>query len=89
MFIADSNHHRVLVTSFAGKITDVIGTGTAGWVDGGFDHANFYRPQGLALDGDDLYVADTENHVVRAIDLKARRVTTIAGTGRLVIRKNA
>ena len=83
LFIADSNHHRVLVTSFAGKITDVIGTGTAGWVDGGFDHANFYRPQGLALDGDDLYVADTENHVVRAIDLKARRVTTIAGTGRL------
>jgi thiol-disulfide isomerase/thioredoxin len=83
LFIADSNHHRVLVTSLNGNVSDVIGTGAAGWVDGGFDHVHFYRPQGLALDGDRLYIADTENHVVRAVDLKARRVTTIAGTGRL------
>ena len=44
--------------------------------------ARFYRPQGLALDGDTLYIADTENHAIRAADLTARRVTTIAGTGR-------
>jgi thiol-disulfide isomerase/thioredoxin len=82
LFVADSNHHRVVVTTLAGKITDVIGAGSPGWVDGGFDHARFYRPQGLALDADTLYVADTENHVVRAIDLPSRRVSTLAGTGR-------
>jgi DNA-binding beta-propeller fold protein YncE len=82
LFVADSNHHRVLVCSLDGKILDVAGSGAAGWVDDGFEAARFYRPQGLARSGDTLFVADTENHVVRAIDLAARRVTTIAGTGR-------
>jgi sugar lactone lactonase YvrE len=35
----------------------------------------------MALDGDSLYVADTENHMIRRIDLKARTVSTISGTG--------
>src|SRR5207248_2619459 len=34
-----------------------------------------------ALRGDTLYVADRRNHLIRALDLKARTVTTIAGTG--------
>src|ERR1044072_1850832 len=48
---------------------------------GSFADSSFFRPQGLALDGDKLYVADTENHLIRRIDLKARTVETIAGTG--------
>jgi DNA-binding beta-propeller fold protein YncE len=82
LFVADSNHHRVLVCTLDGKIRDVAGSGASGWLDGAFQAARFYRPQGLALDGDTLLVADTENHALRAIDLAARRVTTIAGTGR-------
>jgi hypothetical protein len=35
----------------------------------------------MALVGDVLYVADTENHVVRAVNLRERTVTTAAGTG--------
>ena len=66
LFIADSNHHRVLVADFDGRVTDVVGSGRVGCADGAFDGASFYRPQGMALDGDRLYVADTENHVVRA-----------------------
>jgi thiol-disulfide isomerase/thioredoxin len=83
LFIADSNHHRVLIATMTGTILDVAGNGAAGWVDGSFGNATFYRPQGLALEGDVLYVADTENHVIRSLDLKTRRVTTIAGTGRI------
>src|SRR6185436_17930368 len=41
-----------------------------------------YRPQGLALDGDQLYVADTENHQIRVVDFLARAVHTVAGTGK-------
>ena len=82
LFIADSNHHRVVVASLDGEIADVIGDGHAGFVNGAFDGARFYRPQGLALDGDRLFVADTENHAVRMADLRERRVTTVAGTGR-------
>ena len=52
-----------------------------GAADGAFDKATFYRPQGMALAGDNLYVADTENHLIRRVDLKTRTVETIAGTG--------
>jgi thiol-disulfide isomerase/thioredoxin len=82
LFIADSNHHRVLVAGLDGRVTVVIGSGAAGFADGGFGAAQFFRPQGLALDGSTLYVADTENHAIRAADLDRRQVTTVAGTGR-------
>ena len=35
----------------------------------------------MALDGSNLYVADTENHLVRRLDLKTKTVETVAGTG--------
>ncbi len=82
LFIADSNHNRLVVARLDGAVTDTIGTGARGAADGAFDKATFYRPQGLALDGDQLYVADTENHLIRRVDLKARTVETVAGTGR-------
>src|SRR5689334_7681532 len=81
LFIADSNHNRIVVTKLDGTLVETIGTGDAGAADGAFDKATFYRPQGLALSGDTLYVADTENHLIRRIDLKSRSVETIAGTG--------
>jgi len=81
LFIADSNHNRIVVTKLDGTLVDTIGTGEAGATDGAFDKATFHRPQGLALSGDSLYVADTENHLIRRVDLKSRRVETIAGTG--------
>ena len=81
LFIADSNHHRIVVTKLDGTLVETIGTGESGAADGAFDKATFYRPQGLALGGDNLYVADTENHLIRRVDLKSRTVETIAGTG--------
>ena len=81
LFIADSTHHRVVVTDLAGKKIAVIGTGTPGLKDGAFDAAQFNDPQGLALDGETLYIADRKNHSIRAADLKAGTVTLVAGTG--------
>jgi DNA-binding beta-propeller fold protein YncE len=81
LFIADSNHNRIVITKLDGTLVDTIGTGDAGAADGAFDKATFYRPQGMALAGDSLYVADTENHLIRRVDLKSRNVETIAGTG--------
>ena len=81
LFIADSNHNRIVVTKLDGTLVETIGTGEVGATDGAFDKATFYRPQGLALSGDDLYVADTENHLIRRVNLKSRTVETIAGTG--------
>ena len=81
LFIADSNHNRIVVSSLGGKLIEVIGSGLQGDNDGIFSQARFFRPQGLALDGDQLYVADTENHQIRVVDFLARAVHTVAGTG--------
>jgi thiol-disulfide isomerase/thioredoxin len=81
LFIADSTHHRIVITSLAGKKIAVAGTGTPGKADGAFDRATFDDPQGMALRGDTLYVADRKNNLLRALDLKAQTVQTVAGTG--------
>ena len=51
--------------------------------DGASDVASFDRPQGVAFaaDGATLYVADTGNHALRAVDVATGRVRTVAGTG--------
>lgn len=83
LFIADSNHNRIVVSTLGGKLIETIGSGLQGENDGIFLQARFYRPQGLALDSDDaLYVADTENHQIRVVDFQARAVHTLAGTGK-------
>lgn len=82
LFIADSTHHRIVITDLAGKKITIAGTGTPGKADGPFDKASFDDPQGMALRGDTLYVADRKNHLIRALDLKANFVKTVAGTGK-------
>ena len=81
LFITDSNHNRLVITDLSGKLLDTIGSGAIGRKDGGYQEASFDHPQGVALHGEVLYVADTENHLLRKIDLKARQVSTIAGVG--------
>ncbi len=81
LFIADSTHHRIVVTDLDGNHLLTAGTGEPGLVDGPFDKARFDDPQGMAVKGDTLYVADRKNHVIRELDLKAKTVKTIAGTG--------
>lgn len=81
LFVADTANHRIVVAGLDGTIQRTIG-GAAGFQDGGFDEARFDQPRGLALAGDILRVADTENHAIRRIDLAAGTVSTIAGTGK-------
>ncbi len=81
LFITDSGHNRIVVASLEGKLLETIGSGAQGRADGDFAAASFNRPQGTFLHNDTLYVADTENHMLRKVDLKAKKVTTIAGIG--------
>jgi thiol-disulfide isomerase/thioredoxin len=81
LFISDSNHNRIVIASLDGKVQEVIGTGAIGAADGAYDTATFDHPQGMALVGETLYVADTENHLLRQIDLAKKQVVTLAGTG--------
>jgi sugar lactone lactonase YvrE len=67
-----------------GRIHHVAGTGQQGYAgDGGpAGRAALAGPKGLACAAGTLYVADTENHVVRRIDLGSGIITTVLGTGR-------
>lgn len=83
LFIADTGHHRIVVTTLEGEVLHIIGNGKPGLADGNFTEAQFFAPQGMALDEEQqiLYIADTENHVLRQVNLKNQQVKTIAGTG--------
>ncbi len=81
LYVSDTNHHQIVVAGLDGHIRGVIGAGEPGLNDGGPEVACFQQPQGLAVRDANLYVADTENHAIRAIELQTGRVRTVAGTG--------
>ncbi|MBZ0290006.1 MAG: redoxin domain-containing protein [Anaerolineae bacterium] len=83
LFIADSSHNRLVIADLnTYEILDVVGSGAAGFENGDYASATFNKPQGMALEGDTLYVADTDNHAIRTVNLLDRTVSTIAGTGK-------
>ncbi len=83
IFISDSGNNRILAIDPEGRIVKVIGGGAAGREDGPFERARFFHPQGLAWDerAEALYVADTENHLIRRVDMKSGEVSSVLGTG--------
>jgi len=86
LLVADTGHHRIIelqveAESLRARVLRRFGSGAQGALDGLADAASFRRPEGMALAGDVLYVADTGNHLVRAVDLSSGEVRTVAGTG--------
>uniref|UniRef100_A0A4W6CDX7 NHL repeat-containing protein 2 n=1 Tax=Lates calcarifer TaxID=8187 RepID=A0A4W6CDX7_LATCA len=82
--IADTGHHRILLVSSTGQLTHVIGGPESGRQDGDLSEASFNSPQGVAIKGDTVYVADTENHLIRKVASTTtfyRKVSTLAGVG--------
>jgi sugar lactone lactonase YvrE len=96
LYIADLQNERIRKVSIDGKITTVAGNGHRGFSgDGGlainasldmaFNPINavgyFVYDGGLAVDdAGRVYIADSNNHRIRKIDLDGV-ITTIAGTG--------
>jgi len=82
IYIADSAHNQILVTSRQGNILRRYGSTSPGFIDGESMSAAFNNPQGMALRDQFLYVADEGNHAIRRINVRSDEVTTIAGTGK-------
>jgi len=88
LIVSDTNHNRILVMSPTGEVITVIGSGAKGMSDGPLASATFSHPQGTVIIGEKIYVADTDNHAIRMIDLAKKSVTTVAGNGNQAITPN-
>jgi streptogramin lyase len=87
IYVADTLSNRIREIDLAtGMITTIAGDGTAGFAgDGGAaTSAQLNHPRDLELGPDGhLYIADTDNNRIRAIDLATGLIRTVAGTGTL------
>ncbi len=76
MLIADTYNHRIkLLDPGARSVKHFVGSGKPGQADGA--KSSFYEPGGLSVAGDKLYVADTNNHAIRVVDLKTKETKTL------------
>ena len=80
LYVALAGSHQVaLIDLAAGTIEPIAGNGREAQLDGTGLQAAMAQPSGLSLQGDVLYVADSESSGVRAIYLRARKVYSLAG----------
>ena len=76
LYIADTYNHRVKkLDPETGSATRFAGSGRPGREDG--HQAEFNEPGGLSILAGDLYVADTNNHAVRIVEIQSARVRTL------------
>src|SRR5262249_58928504 len=79
LYVADSYNHKVKeVDPGQDKARTLLGDGQSGDRD---DPPRFFEPGGLSVAGETLYVADTNNHRIRKVDLKSGQVTTLEIAG--------
>jgi hypothetical protein len=80
LYVTDTYNSKIKrIDLDARTITTLFGQDgdTGGFRDGGPADAAFDEPGGLAYADGLLYVADTNNHAIRVIDLAAQQVTTV------------
>ncbi|GHV87125.1 hypothetical protein AGMMS50255_4210 [Spirochaetia bacterium] len=79
IYVADTSNNRIRRITSSGVVTSFAGINTAGYANGIGTAARFSSPKGLAIDGDNIYVADTGNHCIKKITPE-RIVSNFAGT---------
>jgi streptogramin lyase len=86
LYITEVSNHRVRRLDLkSGKLTTVAGCGREGYAgDGGpAQEALLNEPYEVRFDGDgNMYFVEMQNHLVRRVDAKTARISTVAGTGK-------
>lgn len=78
LYLADTFNNKIKRVHPVRRESETIaGTGEPGLIDGNALEAEFREPSGLTLHNGVLYIADTHNHVIRALDLATSEVRTL------------
>ena len=82
LYIADTYNNKIKRVNLRTLKTDTIaGDGGAGHRDGDALQAQFNHPQGITVSGEMVYIADTNNHAVRGLDLNSGTIQTLVIKG--------
>lgn len=84
LYVCEHKGQKIMRVDPRGAVTRFAGTGDRGYGgdNGPADAASFTDPHAIVISpGGRMYVADTQNHRIRRIDLRTRVITTSAGTG--------
>ena len=82
LFIADTGNNRVVEVKPGGKMVAFAGTGKRGHSGDGkkATNAKLNRPTDVAVDAKgNVYIADAGNNVIRRVDAKTGKISTVAG----------
>ncbi len=86
LYVADAEDSAVREIDLKKKhISTLVGSGLFdfGDIDGTFNKARLQHVLGVAAkDPNKVYIADTYNHKLKRLDLKSKRIITVAGTGK-------
>jgi hypothetical protein len=76
LYVADTYNSKIKRINPETRVSAAyLGGDRSGWQDG--TEALFDEPGGLSISGGKLYIADTNNHVIRVADLETKEVTTL------------
>jgi len=82
LYVVDTDCHTIKqIVIDNGTATILAGTGSSGSANGVGTLASFNFPKGITTDGTNLYVADSDNNLIRQIVISTKAVTTLAGDG--------
>jgi len=78
IFVADTYNNKIKSLAIGPlQVRTVAGSGETGANDGHAFEASFNEPSGLSVFEGKVYVADTNNHAIRVIELATQEVSTL------------
>ncbi len=78
VYIADTYNHKIKQIELSTlRVTTIAGTGKVGRADGAALESTFNEPAGISYCDGMLYITDTNNHLLRRLNLNERRVETV------------
>ena len=78
IYIADSYNHKIkTLDPTTGVVKTLIGAGQPGATDGDFASTQLYEPEGLVVAEGRMYIADTNNHLIRVVNLATQQTRSL------------